>query len=99
MLSRYPFDWKTPSGYLGCISIQISATFTLSALFTYTILLTIAFCMVTISFVQEIEGNLRNLNRKLITTENEKLSVAKQIKIKRKFFEIIRFYLEIRELV
>lgn len=90
IISRYPFDWKTPGGYMFCLCIQTGGVLIFIKILLCTLILSIGFCMIMIEFVSDIEANLRHLNRKIVS--------KKKIDVKNKLFDIIEFHSEAIEL-
>lgn len=69
-----------------------------TALFVYTLTLTIGFCHFGVAFILDIEESLRCLNDELIFSLNQKFSVRKSNDIKRNFAEIIQFHADAKGL-
>lgn len=69
-----------------------------SALFVYTLTLTIGFCHFGVAFILDIEDSLRCLNDEFVISLNQKFSVRKSNEIRTNFAEIIQFHADAKEL-
>lgn len=94
IFSRFPFDWKTPSGYLASVFIQSSCTFFSSELYLITLIIIIGLCSFVTDFVSDLEQDLRDLNSDLIGIKNGIFPTADRIKIKTKLIDVIKFHSE-----
>lgn len=78
--------------------IQSATIFAASALFVVTLILVIGICNFGVSFVSDIEENLRNLNDDIVLSTEQKLSSIEWTEIRVKFIEIIQFHADAKEL-
>lgn len=79
--------------------IQSATIFAASALFVVTLILVIGICNFGVSFVSDIEENLRNLNDDIVlSTEQKIVSSIEWTEIRAKFIEIIQFHADAKEL-
>lgn len=78
--------------------IQSATIFAASALFVVTLILVIGICNFGVSFVSDIEENLRNLNDDIVLPTEQKLSLTEWTEIRAKFIEIIQFHADAKEL-
>lgn len=98
MTNRYPFDWRTPYGYLGCISFQavsVSYPITESVILLST---TVVCCLFLNAFSTDIEINLRELNELAIEAETYGLTMRRKIQMKKKLIDIMQFHSQAKEL-
>lgn len=93
-LSRLPFNWKTPIGYLAAALIQ-SATITFATeLFIIILVKTIGLCLFVTDFALDLEQDLHRFNSDLIERNDERFSTFKRIDMKTKLIHIILFQSE-----
>lgn len=97
-IRRFPFDYHNPIGYAVSFLIQSATIFAASALFVVTLILVIGICNFGVSFVSDIEENLRKLNDDIVLSTEQTLSSAKWTEIRAKFIDIIQFHADAKEL-
>lgn len=95
---RYPFDWETFIGYLACWILQVPPVLATAELFIYTLLLPIGFCLFLEDFISDIEENLHQLSDDLHRIGENLSNIEQKIEIKMKFFDIMEFHSEARQL-
>ena len=95
-LISYPFDWKTPLGYVVCVFIQVITLIAAIDLYVSVVVLTIGFCMLIADFASDIKEKLRQFNRILISSDE--LTTDDRIVLKKRLSEFIEFHSEAREL-
>lgn len=95
---RFPFDWHTPTGYAGLICMQWILSFQSFIPFTLIIFTTVALCLFTTCFVEDLEEILRQLDQDLLFANRGKLTVRQKMDIEKNLFDIIGFFGEVREL-
>lgn len=93
---RFPFDWETFTGYLGCNLIQVPTILVSTNLFVIVLILNLGFCLIVTEFVSDIEISLRQLNEHLNGPKSKE--ITNQIIIKNKLNDIIIFHSESMEL-
>lgn len=86
----FPFDTKTPMGFLAGALYELAVGQLASELFYAIVGLTGGFCFYTMQFVADLNELLQDLNKDL--------EIGETAEIQRKFFEIVRFHSEIIEL-
>lgn len=92
----YPFDWRTPLGYVACVSIQAVQLITLAEIYVSGIMFTIGVCMQISNFASDIKEKLDQFNRIIISSESE-LTIDDQTILRKRLNEIIEFHAEARE--
>lgn len=92
---RYPFDWKTPVGYVTCVLIQIITFYAVTSIFVIVLILIIGFCMFLTNFGNDLEENVFEMNK--MTRQSS--SAIEETKIKKRFIDIIQFHSDAREFV
>lgn len=94
----YPFNWRTPPGYVASFSIQAAQMYAGVEIYIPVIMLTIGVSMQTANFAADIKEKLRQFNRILILSVNgDEFSATDQVILRKKLNEIIEFYSEARE--
>lgn len=94
----FPFDSKTPSGFLASGFFEALAGSLTGELFFDTLALTAGFCLYAIEFAADANEILENLNSDLESGDKQKHTDAELIEIRKKFNEITRFHSEVIEL-
>lgn len=99
-ISRFPFDWKTPIGYIVAIIFQSILMCITTMNCTCAILFPIAHCVFLITFCFDLQKELRTLNKiiKSKCGENKKRPTNRYIEIKKQLSKIIQFQCEAKEL-
>lgn len=94
--SSFPFDSKTPGGFLASGLFEVFAGSLTGELFFVTLALTGGFCLYVIEFSDDLNEILKDLNDDLV--EEGKRKHVTYIGMRKKFNEIIRFHSEVIEL-
>lgn len=94
---RYPWNWETPLGYSLSIAIQSVAVSYTAAVNQCPVLYHIEVCTFLSGFIWDMEKHLEDLNSS-ITKAPGKLSQRQRKMARIKFFNIMKFDAEIREL-
>lgn len=96
-MTSFPFDWKTPAGYLASIAIQSVNVFLSTEMFFITLIITIGLCLLVTDFVLDLEQDIYRLNADLIGRKDKIFSAAERIEIKKKLIGIVQFHSEAKE--
>lgn len=91
---RFPFEWKTPIGYLSYIIIQGINLFATANFLSCTLFLVFGMCSFAIDFVSDIERNFNQISKSLNTNG---LTKSEQRAVEKKLIETCRFHIEVRE--
>lgn len=95
----FPFDWRTPFGYIGCNIIQISTAYMCEKVYALGVNLTFGFSVFLTNFVTDIEEKLRQFNVKLNKWKMKNcLNMRQRGELKNDLIDIIQFYSDTREL-
>lgn len=94
----FPFDWKTPFGYVSCVLIELFVVFAACELYVSVVGLTVGVCMVIADFASDNKEKLHQFNRILTGLEDLEISAKDRVMLKKKLTEIIEFNVEAREL-
>lgn len=94
----FPFDTKTPTGFLAGALFELAAGQLASELFYVIVALVGGFCFYTLEFVADLNEILQDLNMDLKIGEKRNFAGDELVGIRRKFVEIVRFHSEIIEL-
>lgn len=94
---RFLFDWKTPTGYLGCIFIQAIIIIVTSEIVCTVTVLIFGLCYFTISFVSDLEGKLRQFDDVINASKNGYFTPKQLAKLKKILADFISFHGEARE--
>lgn len=84
---RYPFNWKTPFGYIICALIQTITQFVAGGIFVAILIMVVGFCSLVKAFILDIEENLIQLNEGVVECKQ-------QVKMMKKLFDVIEFHSE-----
>lgn len=97
---RYPFNWKTPIGYMMIVFYQSVVTYLTASILFYSMLMTVAHCMFIVSFCTDVKNDIRMLNEfiKIESDKKKKFSAAAINKIKKMLKDIILFHVDTKEL-
>lgn len=93
----YPFDWRKPLGFAACITEQSVFVYSLGRIYTCSLISTIGHCLYAGALTSDAEENLRELNEEFNEIDHKMMSFQKRLEVRRKFIEIIEFYLSSRE--
>lgn len=88
---RYPFEWKSPIGYLAAYFCQLTGTFCCNLTSTTVVTLFIGSCWLDSAFIEDITNNLSLLNKSNANNSGDR--TKKDI-----FRDIIQFHVDIRRL-
>lgn len=94
----YPFDWKTPVGYLISSCIQTATAFHSVAMFICTLSFTVGYCLFAFDFVFDIDESLRMLNYYLVAAKDRELSKEEKLNVKHRLIGIMTFHSDAKEL-
>lgn len=95
---RYPFEWRTPIGYIGCVLIQIPTLFVDAEFYVSTLNLIIGCCAFISSLVSDLKEEIRQFNVRLIELKSKKKSSEREVaELKKELNKIIQFYVDSRE--
>lgn len=92
LVMRFPFDWKTPLGYLAVISTQSAQTLITGMQFISVLMLISGFCSFSSDFVSDIEQAVREFNR--IAMQQTSLTIKEEIELKQRLNGIAQFHAE-----
>ena len=95
-LISYPFNWRTPLGYVACVFIQVVQIIVAAEIYASGNMFTIGACMQIANFAADIKEKLHQFNRIIISSDNE-LTIDDQIILRKRLNEIIEFHSEARE--
>lgn len=95
---RYPFEWKTPLGYLGCMIIQIPTVFIAAEVFYVASSSLCALCYVVTAFTEDLKRCLRQLNVNLVKSVGKRLNLSERKKLLVIVIDFIEFQSAAREL-
>lgn len=98
MIDRYPFYWKTLSGYLLCVFIQAATLLAASQILLVVLCLISGFCIFCSELVSDLQENLRQLNEHLVKSTTSHFPVDEQNEMRSKLIDIIQFHSEAKEL-
>lgn len=98
LFCSFPFDSKTPCGFLAIGFYEVLAGCLTGELFYDTLALTAGLCLYAIEFAADTNAILENLNCDLEIRDSQQHTHAEHVEIKKKFNEIIRFHSEVIEL-
>lgn len=99
-LFSFPFEWKSPIGYVVAVIIQSIGLYTMT-LFNYSaIFFVISHCVFIIVFCSDRDQDLHMLNEsiKTVIKKKKKLSTNCRIEVKKKLCKFIRFQCETKQL-
>lgn len=96
-IKRYPFDWKTPVGYVACLVIQIPSIFILVEVYVDILALFVGFCTFMTDFANDLSENLRKMNEDFNRVINGNSTIIERTDIKSNFMDIIQFHSDARE--
>lgn len=94
---RFPFDWKTPIGYVFCSFIETKIIYVQVLLFSSILALTVGFCLFIASFANDIKEKIHQLNKYIISLEAGNWTTEQRAECKKKIQEIIQFHTKARE--
>ena len=98
MKKRFPFDWRTPLGYVAYALIQLAQLIAASKMYPSGITITVGACMQIANFASDIKEKFRQFNRILISLDKGTgISVDDEEFLRKKLNEINEFYSEARE--
>lgn len=100
-LSPYslPYDWKSPVKFSLTFFLQAIASYYYAEVFFVLLCFFIGFCFISLTFLSDIETSLKNLNTEIISKSgNERFSIAERINLKTKFFRIVKFHADVKQL-
>ncbi|XP_055296830.1 odorant receptor 22c-like [Sitodiplosis mosellana] len=93
--AKYPFNWKTPFGYMVCAFIQTITVHAAGQIFVSVLILVVGFCIFVRAFISDIQDNLLQLNEDF-ETEIDRLNLCtkERVELKEKLIGIIEFHSE-----
>lgn len=94
-VSRFPFDWKSPTGYLAAILIQWPQTLVTIVQATTILILIFGLCAFSLNFTLDLEQSLREFNE-IATAQHH--SNEQRMELKQKFNVIAQFHADAKEL-
>lgn len=94
----FPFDWRTPRGFLAANLFEAITGSLAAELYFDTLALIGGFCLYAMEFVADLNAILRDLNNVIEGGENRKITQAEYMEMQIKFNEILRFHSEVIEL-
>lgn len=94
---RYPFDWRTPNGYVLCMFIQSVEASVIVLCIAATLPLIVGVCMFAGDFVLDIEHNLHELNEQFVGAKGRPMSFQEIVRTKEKLIDNIQFHSDARE--
>lgn len=97
---RYPFNWKTPLGYITIICYQAAVTYLTASILFYSMIMTVAHCMFVVAFVSDVKNDIRTLNEviQIEIDEKKRFSATAINKIKKLLSENILFHVNAKQL-
>lgn len=97
---RFPFETKSPLGYIVAIILQATGICVISLICTFAILFPVAHCLFLITFTLDLDDEIRMLNdaTKIESYRKEKLSANRRIEIYKELFKIIQFQCDLKQL-
>lgn len=99
-ICRYPFNWKTPFGYIAAMSFQLFI-FIISLIICFSsMLFPISFCVFLTAFCEDLENDLHEQNENLRIHSAPKIGQtnANRNEMKQKICDIIRFHCDAKQL-
>lgn len=95
-MERYPFDWKTPVGYIGCILIQALSFLCAAEAFIAVLVFIIGFCYFMTDFANDFRQNFLELNEYLMKA-NDNLIAIDSNEIMKRLTDLIQFHSDAKE--
>lgn len=96
---RYPFDWRTPYGFLACAFIQSISSIASVQASTCELILACGICLFIGTFVSDIKQRVHELNTGLKNVKNGQLTGLERMEKTKLLKDIIRFHSEAIEYV
>lgn len=90
-VSRLPFNWKTPFGYLIAFSLEIASAYTMLFIALTALCLVVGSCWIFIGIVDDITNDLDRLNCNDETDHSEQC-------MKIRFFSTVQLYSDAKQL-
>lgn len=99
-ISRYPFDWESPVGYIVAIIFQTVIVSITSMNAFSAVLFPVAHYVFLIAFCSDLQNKLRTLNKIIESRcgKNKKRPTNRHIEIKKQIFKTIQFQCEAKQL-
>lgn len=94
-ISRLPFDWKTPLGYLATLSLEFIGAFYTAMFLVAIACFLVGSCWLLISFIEDITSDLSLLTENNETSDGTSDGTSDVIV---RFYEIVQFYSDVEQL-
>lgn len=99
-ISRYPFNWKTPFGYIVAMSFQLFMFIIALIICFSSKLFPISFCVFLTAFCEDLENDLheQNENMRIHAASKIRQTNANRNEMKQNICGIIRFHCDAKQL-
>lgn len=95
LFCRFPFDWKTPFGYLVGVSIQGVSMWSVVFCVHNALCLLVGLCWIMIAFIIDIETEFKTLNKKY---RHKNGQFIKYKEFRQQFYQIVQFHSDVKQL-
>lgn len=92
-----PYDWKSPIKFSLTFLLQAIASYYWAAVFFVLLCFFIGFRFISLKFLSDIETSFKNLSSEIIS-KSERVNIEERIKLKTKFYGILKFHAEVKQL-
>lgn len=87
---RFPFDWRTPFGYIVAINCQFIGTVYVSTTTAILVTFFVSICWVLDTFIEDITIDLQNFNDCRTSCSNDR-------RVMKRICDIVKLYAEVRQ--
>lgn len=95
---RFPFNYRTPFGYLIAYIIQAMATLTTAEILHCTVGYVVGICFFISAFISDIKQGLLDLNTELKKINPNSFTREQHMKLRKKQYSHMEFYFVAKEL-
>lgn len=91
---RFPFEWKTPTGFFSACSIEALCFITIFEIALFALFIYIGMGRYSMAFISDIITNLKDIEDQYEEATKQQVTAGERRKMVGKFLDIVKFHTE-----